>query len=214
MDGSYTLEFVLAEGAALLVVDMQNDFVHDRGAIAQAGNRVDQYQRLVPTVRSIRSAARRAAVPVWVIGMSHNEENDGYDAWVQRRRGRGHPDTCRTGSWGQQFYEGVEPEPGDQVFWKHRYSAFAGTDLQERLRAQGVRTLVLVGLNTNTCVESTAREAHLLGFHVVVARDATACQFEDSFEPSLTNIHRHFGIVSTSEDVKKCWKETAENGIQ
>ncbi|MBB6636500.1 cysteine hydrolase family protein [Cohnella thailandensis] len=209
----YTLESVLEEGAALLVVDMQNDFVHDRGAVALAGNRVKHYQRLVPTVRMLRGAAREASIPIWLIGMSHNEENDGDDAWTMRRRGRGHPNTCRTGTWGQRFYEGVEPEQEDQVFWKHRYSAFTGTDLQERLQTQGIRTLVLVGLNTNTCVESTAREAHLLGFHVVVVRDATACQFEDAFEPSLTNIHRHFGIVAQSEDVRKCWKETAKNGV-
>lgn len=202
----YNLAAVLEESAALLIVDMQNDFVHDEGAFSKSGSRVAQYQALIAPIQRLRRVAREGMIPVWLLGMSHNDSNDGNDAWMKRRKGRGHPDTCRTGEWGQLFHEDVQPEAGDHVLWKHRYSAFTGTTLEEDLHCAGIRTLVFAGLNTNTCVECTVREAHLLGFHVVVIRDATACQYEDAYEPSLINIERHFGIVTTSNELITYWK--------
>lgn len=202
----YTPEIALQEQTALFVIDMQNDFVHQEGAFGRAGYDVMKYQRLVPVIQDLTRHARLSGVPVLVAGMSHNEENDGDDAWIQRRRGTGHPDSCRTGTWGAEFFQGLEPHAEDTVIWKHRYSAFVNTPLHGMLAEMGVKTLVFTGINTNTCVESTIRDAHLLGYHVLLVRDATACAYDDAYEPSLRNIARHFGFVVESEQIKTIWK--------
>ncbi|WP_020617982.1 cysteine hydrolase family protein [Paenibacillus daejeonensis] len=202
---NYNLERVLSEPAALLVIDMQNDFVHERGAFAQSGYRVSGYQAIIPAMKELIEAARTASVPVVWVGMSHNELNDGEDAWSQRRAGSNHPASCRTGTWGADLYHELEPGMEEMVVWKHRYSAFVQTRLHQLLADRGIRTLVAVGINTNTCVESTLRDAHLIGYHVVLAQDATTCLFSDAYEPSLRNIERHFGIVSDTATIMQRW---------
>jgi len=202
---NYTLERVLAEPTALLIIDMQNDFVHERGIFAQSGYRVSGYWSIIPPMKRLIEAARAAGVPVIWIGMSHNELNDGDDAWSQRRAGRNHPASCRTGTWGADLYHELEPGMEEMVVWKHRYSAFVQTRLHQLLADRGIRTLVAAGINTNTCVESTLRDAHLIGYHVALAGDATACLFPDAYEPSLRNIERHFGLVSDTETIMRSW---------
>jgi ureidoacrylate peracid hydrolase len=206
MEETYDLLALLREPTALLVIDMQNDFVHDEGAFSHAGFDVGPYQALIPQILNLRKAAKEKDISTWIVGMSHNATNDGNDAWIKRRRGKGHPDTCRTGTWGQGFYTDMEPAVDDKVMLKHRYSAFVGTDLHERLQEEQLNTLVICGINTNTCVESTARDAHMLGYHVIVIRDATACAYTDAYVPSLHNIERHFGLVAQTNDIVHIWK--------
>ncbi|MFS0726822.1 cysteine hydrolase family protein [Paenibacillus sp. 1P07SE] len=206
----YTLEKVLQEPAALLVIDMQNDFVHERGAFAQSGYRVAGYQAIIPAIKRIIDKARTAEVPVVWVGMSHNELNDGEDAWSQRRAGSNHPASCRTGTWGADLYHELEPGIAEMVIWKHRYSAFVQTRLHQLLAERGIRTLIAVGINTNTCVESTLRDAHLIGYHVVLAKDATTCLFPDAYEPSLRNIERHFGIVSNTRTIMQAFSNARQ----
>ncbi|MCR2805696.1 cysteine hydrolase [Paenibacillus soyae] len=201
----YTLGTVMGEPAALLIIDMQNDFVHDKGVFAQAGYDVKRYQAIIPAMRRLIDQARHAGIPVLWIGMSHNELNDGKDAWMARRLGSQHPPSCRTGSWGADLYRELEAGIDEMMIWKHRYSAFVQTRLQQLLEERGIKTLVAAGINTNTCVESTLRDAHLIGYHVVLAKDATACAFQDAYEPSLRNIARHFGIVSDTEAIMELW---------
>jgi ureidoacrylate peracid hydrolase len=203
----YTLEAVLDEPTALLIIDMQNDFVHDKGAFALAGYAVKGYHAILPAMKRLIGSAREAGVPVVWIGMSHNEMNDGKDAWVARRLGSHHPPTCRTGTWGADLYRELEVGIDEMMVWKHRYSAFVQTKLHQLLEERGIKTLVAAGINTNTCVESTLRDAHLIGYHVVLAKDATACAYPDAYEPRLRNIARHFGIVSESEEVMRQWSE-------
>lgn len=81
----------------------------------------------------------------------------------------------RPGLPGNAFKEIVRPEPGEPVVEKSVNSAFIGTDLEERLRSNGIGTLVVVGLTTEHCVSSTVRVADDLGFETYVVSDATAC---------------------------------------
>jgi ureidoacrylate peracid hydrolase len=207
MSLAYSVQSVHQEATALFVIDMQNDFVHERGAFALGGYSVSGYQRIVPVISDLIAAAEAGGIPVWMIGMSHNEENDGDDAWVQRRTASNHPVTCRSETWGAEFYKPLKPLEKHNVFYKHRYSAFVDTNLHEQLQQDHIKTIVFVGLNTNTCVESTVRDAHLLGYHVIVIRDATACAYEDAYEPSLRNIERHFGFVTMSQTITPIWRE-------
>ncbi len=113
----------------------------------------------------------------------------------ERRKAKNHPNSCRENTWGVDFYGNIRPEKEDIIIKKHRYTAFINPALDPLLQSMGVETLVVTGINTNTCVESTVRDAHHLDYHVIVIEDATTAAFLDAYEPTLLNIKRHFGAV-------------------
>ena len=88
---------------------------------------------------------------------------------------------------------------------KHRYSAFVNTDLDLILKAQQIKTLLITGTATNVCVESTARHAHMLDYHVVFLCDLTAASDPGLHEATLQNIQKYFGYVTASDDIQALW---------
>ena len=104
------------------------------------------------------------------------------------------------------FAPGFEPEPDDLVVIKQRYSGFVGTELAALLRDRGIRTVVLVGLTTDVCVGSTARDAFHHEFHTVTLADCTAEQTLARYESGLATLAANFGRVCTSEEVLAAWQ--------
>jgi nicotinamidase-related amidase len=104
------------------------------------------------------------------------------------------------------FAPGFEPGPDDLIVVKTRYSGFVGTDLAAQLRARGIRTVVLVGLTTDICVSTTARDAFHHEFHTVTLSDCTAEQTLARHEAGLASLAANFGRVCTSEDVLAAWQ--------
>ena len=114
----------------------------------------------------------------------------------------------------EEFYETV-PAPDDIILPKHRYSAFIGTPLDSILRANAIRTLILTGVATNVCVESTARDGFMMDYHIVVASDLTAGVSEEVKRMSLYNIGTFFGEVVESERIISTWKRDFKpKGVQ
>ncbi len=115
-------------------------------------------------------------------------------------------EVCLPGSWGEQFTE-VDVQPGEIVLRKHRYSAFVDTGLEVMLRQRGIRTVVLVGFATNVCVESTARDASMRDFYVVVAEDGvgTRDSARARHENALAEIAGCFGIVVPARRILDVW---------
>ncbi len=123
--------------------------------------------------------------------------------------------TYRPGQEGCEFKEVVRPAAGEQVVDKHTNSAFIGTELEGKLRAAGVNTLVIVGVITNNSVEATARMAGNLGFHTTVGSDATATfdrvdyygvprTADDVHAMSLANLQDEYAaILSTAEVLER-----------
>ncbi len=118
----------------------------------------------------------------------------------------------RTGSPGSEIKEIVLPQEGEPVIQKRVNSAFIGTDLEERLRREGITTLIITGLTTNHCVETTTRMAGNLGFHTYLVSDATATfdrqgsdgvlhTAEEIQAMTLTNLHQEFATIVTTDDV-------------
>ncbi|MCL7745672.1 cysteine hydrolase [Halalkalibacter alkaliphilus] len=194
--------------SALVVIDMQNDFVANGGAFSQAGFDVKRYQALEPVIYRMIVTARENKIPIIFVAMTHNDGNDGNGAWKKRRIARKHPNSCREGTWGVEPYGRLHPTKDDVLFYKHRYSAFTNDHFNNYLSAEGIETLVFTGINTNTCVESTIRDAHMKDYHVVLVKDATTCAFKDAYLPSITNIERHFGAVISSGDWLAYYSET------
>jgi ureidoacrylate peracid hydrolase len=112
------------------------------------------------------------------------------------------------GTWGCDWYE-VFPEPQDRIVTKHRFSAFIGTDLDQVLRARGIRTLLISGIGTSVCVESTARMGYQLDYEVVLLADCCAAYTQKVHDGTVRNIAVHFGDVVREEDVRAAWAAPA-----
>jgi len=202
-------EWVDPASSALLVVDMQNDFCHPRGAFAKRGLDVSLAQEILPTLKRLMEKARQAGVPVIVIRVVRGPDT----AWPALNRLTQYnfgPDFIPVfveGTWGAQLLEGFEPAPGDIRLDKNRYGAFTGTNLDLILRNRGVKTLVMSGGATNVCVESTAREGFMLDYNVVVVEDACASVTRELHEGTLASIRGWFGRVEKSHDVIAAWEK-------
>lgn len=207
---------VAARHTALLVIDMQNEFCSSDGHIAKSGKNITAAQGLAKQLPAFISTARAAGVLIIFVGNVYTTPANHYlsDVWLEqaarRRAGGGTLDPiCARGAWGAEFYGDVRPEPTDPVVTKHRYSAFHNTDLDTILRAHAIRTVVLTGVVTNVCVETTAREAHVRDYYVVLLDDGTAAYSQADHEATLRNIDRFFGEVSTTEALRGVWGSVA-----
>jgi ureidoacrylate peracid hydrolase len=191
----------------LLVVDVQNDFLADGGWFHKhKGHDLEGMRRAVDNADRLIGLARAAGVRPIFIQAIYDEK------WLSKPMLERHAlvglDTehCQAGTWGAEFYV-VRPEPDDEIIVKHRYSAFVGTELDTLLRAQGVQNLVFVGVTTNVCVESTARDGYMRDYHIVVVEDCTASYDEGPHQATLANIRRAFGRVATAEEIVSVWRE-------
>lgn len=190
----------------LLVVDVQNDFLADGGWFAKHGQNLDGMREAVQNADRLIGVARSAGVRPIFIQAIYDEK------WLSKPMLERHQlvgfDThhCQEGTWGAEFYV-VSPAPDDEVIVKHRYSAFIGTELDTLLRAQGVENLIIVGVTTNVCVESTARHGYMLDYHIVVVDDCTASYDEEPHQATLANIRRAFGRVASSDQIVSVWRE-------
>src|SRR5919106_833740 len=109
---------------AVALVDYQNDFCHERGAVGQMGQSAEAAAAIYPQIEELLEAARAAGVPRIFIRVAHSEWTD-TPAWTKRGSGV-HPfdvPVVREGTWGAEFYR-VVPQPDELVLTKHRYSAF------------------------------------------------------------------------------------------
>jgi ureidoacrylate peracid hydrolase len=186
--------------AALVVIDVQNDFVHSEGGGARVGYNVAESQARMPAVHRAIEGCRRSEIPVIFVRTEHNPWTDDA-AWTTRLGGAVVRErVCAGGSWGAEFYE-VKPLPGEPVVTKHRYSAFVSTDLELVLRSLGVGHLGFCGFSANVCVESSLRHGFMLGFKVTLLEDATFASYsQEEMDATVHNVRTYFGDVSTVDD--------------
>ncbi|MFJ4798705.1 cysteine hydrolase family protein [Kitasatospora purpeofusca] len=159
--------------SALLVVDLQNDFC--AGPLAAARFPGDPERLARVAANSVRAVelARAAGLDVLFVRFLGDPVHQG-PAWRRRDALLGKRPKCLEGSWGAEFH-GVRPRPGEEVFTKRAvFDAFLDERLEPYLRRRGIEHLVLAGLFADVCVDSTARTAFQLGFHLTVLRDCTA----------------------------------------
>jgi ureidoacrylate peracid hydrolase len=195
--------------AALIVVDVQNDFCHPEGAAGKRGRDLSQIGPATERLAHLLGEARRVGLPVIFIRTEHGPWTDS-ESWLGRNKTE--PEqrvpTCVEGTWGCDFYA-VAPQPGERVVIKHRYSAFRGTDLDLILRARGIRTVLICGVATNVCVETSAREAYMHDYEIVFLADCSAAYSQAEHDATLYNMAQHFGEVAREEEVCAAWAATA-----
>lgn len=210
-----TLEEKVAPAhTALLVIDMQNDFCAMGGLVSRDGRDISPAQAMAKRLPALLDAARAAGVLMVFVRCHYTAEGNPYlsDVWLEqaaRERNGGYTSipVCRDGEWEGDWYEGVRPQPGDVVVTKHRYDAFQGTDLDLVLRSHGIRTLVLTGVVTNVCVETTARAGFVRDYYIALVEDGCAAYVREDHEQTLRNIRRFFGVTPSSAELCAIWAE-------
>ncbi len=209
-------ELVKPEHSAVAVVDMQNDFCHKDGffgkgkldshGYAQKPADLSQIDRIVPNIIQLLDVARSVGARVYFI---RTFMDDRYlPRMLKLRKVRIGRSTvlCPEGEWGSDWYNGLVPRPGDTVITKHVYSAFIGTNFGDALEEEKVQTLIVTGTITNVCCESTIRDGCMLGFYMIAPRDCMASPSQTDHERALADIDNFYGVVTTSEEIIRCWK--------
>ena len=190
--------------AALIVVDVQNDFVSPEGSAGKRGEDVGAAMAMIPNLTGLIDQARRVGLTIIYIRTIHSDWTD-TASWVYRTSQKSGLSTCREGSWGAEFYDGIAPLPTERVVIKHRYSAFINTDLNTVLKARGVQSVLVCGVATNVCVETTARDGYMYDYYVTMIDDCSAAYDAKLHMSTLENIRRHFGLVASSNQIIETW---------
>ncbi|WP_366657461.1 isochorismatase family cysteine hydrolase [Fodinicurvata sp. EGI_FJ10296] len=196
---------------AVLVIDMQNDFLAPGFGAEKAGRDLAPGRAIVPGLQRLIAGARRAGATVAHVGfltLPDNASDSG--PWLaQRRRSTWSSDTlCLQGSPGADFLAELTPAPGDLVISKFRYSAFAATPMDVLLRARGIRTVIITGVSTNACVESTLRYAMELSYYIVVPTDGVASWSQPLHDATLENVNHRFGLTPVINEILEIWKSS------
>ncbi len=174
---------------ALIVVDMQNDFVKEGGTLV-----VPDAEATVPTIRGLLGSARESGIKVVFTQDTHNEGDPEWEIW---------PEHVREGSWGWEIVEELKPLEDEVVIRKVRYDAFYGTHLDHFLRIWDVDTLIICGTVANICVHYTAASAALRWYGVIIPKDATSALDPFDLEASLRQTSFLFaGRITTSEAIE------------
>ena len=198
---------------ALIVVDVQNDFCHGEGAFSRH-TKIDltHAQKAVSALSSFTESVRAVGIPIIFVRTEHSPWTDS-PAWANRMDGRAKQmSICAAGSWGSQFYRLI-PQQTDYIVIKHRYSAFFETDLDLVLKSCGIENLLITGLLTNVCVESTVRDACNRDYDVVLVEDCCGALDIGEHEAAIRTICAYFGQVADSHTVLSVLDNHCNEGV-
>ncbi|MEE4451541.1 isochorismatase family cysteine hydrolase [Novosphingobium resinovorum] len=199
-------DMIAPERTALIVVDVQVDFAAPEGLIGRFGVDLAPAEAAIDRIEPLIAAARRAGATVGFMRVMTRPETDSNTlrTLMARRGTPGAEGICRIGSGGEDYYR-VAPQPGDIEVSKLAYSSFHGTDFEQQLRARGIDTLVMTGLTTECCVDSTTRDAFHRDFHTFVVSDACAAYEPDLHAHALKALAANTSLLVTSEAVIAAW---------
>ncbi len=207
------LDGLAARRAVLLVVDMQRDFLDPRGYAARAGLDISRLQAAILPVGTLLDAARAAGVMIVHTRQGHGPDLADCPPYKLARSRKAGAEIGSNGPLGRllirgeaghDFVDELQPIAGETILDRPGYSAFARTDLAQRLRAREIDTLLLCGITTEVCVSSTLRDAIDRGYRCITVGDACASGFADLHEAALRMISIEggiFGSVADSEQV-------------
>jgi ureidoacrylate peracid hydrolase len=201
-----TLKDWIAPGrTALLLIDMQRDFALPEGLLGKSGKDMQAPQEAIRHAAGLAEAARKAGVPCIFVRLitRPRDETEFLREWKARRHDDG-AQLCEEGTPGAEFV-GAQPKGGELVFSKKRYNAFIGTGLDTALRSEGIDTLVVAGLTTECCIDSSVREAFERNYHVFVVEDATACYQPELHQAALAALGLNCALIVRAGDVLSAW---------
>jgi nicotinamidase-related amidase/catechol 2,3-dioxygenase-like lactoylglutathione lyase family enzyme len=190
--------------AALLVIDMQNAFVHEKGTLGISGVDTKRLAAIVPSMKRLIERCQDVGIPViWTI-----QEHLATDASRARKRLASHTAkrkqiSALSGSWDAEIIDQLKPLAANPTFVirKHRFGAFHQTRLELLLRQLGTQTLFITGTTTNACVETSIREAYLRDYDVVAVPDCISGVNEEWERTAQKIWAQYFGVLHDSDEV-------------
>ena len=179
---------------AVLVIDMQRDFLDPGAPIATPGGLA-----LIPTINRLTRRARDRGMPVIFTQEMHRADKSDFGIELEFE-----PPHCLEGTPGMDLAEALDVAPGDyRVLNKRRYDAFLGTDLEGLLRTLRIENLLIAGVCTDICVTSTVQHARNLDLRCYVVRDAVAGTSPARHEAALLCLEHVFGYVVRLDEVER-----------
>jgi nicotinamidase-related amidase len=192
---------------ALLVIDVQIDFVAATGVMGLAGVDLAGLSPALERIERVIAAARSAGVTVGFVRVVTRPETDSEALKLFMAR-KGLPPQalaiCREGTHGADYHR-VRPVPGDLEIRKPLYSSFVATRLEEQLRERGVDTVVVVGFTTECCVDCTVRDAFHRNFNVFVVADACAAYSAELHQGALNALAANCALLLEADAVLAAW---------
>ncbi len=183
---------------AMIVVDMQNAFLHDQGSVATMGLDITYMKETVTPVTRLVQACHDTGIPI--IFTRYVLRPDYTDAGLREER---RPGACASGSlvagtWDADLDSRMDVRDTDYILDKNRYSSFYNTNLEVILRGLQTDTLIVCGVTTEICVDSTIRDAYFRDFRILVPEDAVAATDIERHHGTLRTIEYGFGTVTTT----------------
>src|SRR5215467_3375667 len=184
----------------LIVVDIQNGFLSKGGSYDRLGMNIENYQKVVPTIKHLIEFCRNLQIPVFYTEAVR--EPSGIDLLLNihnilprtREERIEKIPICVRGTWDAQTIDEIKPTEKDHVVVKRRDSAFQDTELRVWLQSIGVNTLVFCGVDTSICVETSIRDAFNLGYDIILISDATASGTKSHYETTLARVRDYYGL--------------------
>jgi len=191
---------------AVLVIDVQNDFCSPDGWFGRVGHNLPIIHAAVEKLKGFLGPARDAGnTMIFVRGIYDRKYLS--QAMIERHERDGLPlEHCLEGTWGADYFE-IQPAPSDISLIKHRYSAFIGTELDGILKERKIENLIMTGITSNVCVESTARDGYMYDYRIVFVKDCTGTYSQVLHDATLQNIRRSFGVVAGSDELIEAWRK-------
>jgi len=187
---------------ALIVIDMQNVWVKE-GMPAYTPH----CEAIVPNINCLAAAMRNAGGTVWWVRAIYGDDAPrSWSAYMEFLDPKFISDMLAAlteGHEGAALWHALDIRPGDQHVIKRRFSALiqGSSDLDARLRAAGIDTVIVTGTATNVCCESTARDAFMLNYRTLVVADANATTSDEAHNASLNALFNRFADVFTTDEV-------------
>lgn len=200
-------EWVDAARTAMLLVDIQNDYIAPGGAFARERKNLSMARAMVPQVRRLLDGARETGVMRVFIQQTLLERavSESPSHLLFRTRDGRNPEYAALGTWGHEVVEDLAPQSDELRVLKFRSSAFVATNLDMLLRSNGIRTVVVVGLWSDGCVFATASHASWLDYYVVVPEDCIAASDQARHAAALTLLRaRH--PTTPADEIIAAWK--------
>lgn len=200
-------DMIAPEHTALVVIDIQTDFAAPFGLLGRMGVDLSPVAAAIDRITPLIAAARTAGATVAFMRVVTRPETDtrALRTLMERRGTPGGEAICRIADGGADYYR-LLPEPGDIEIEKLMFSSFHGTDLDGQLRASGIDTLVVTGISTDCCVDSTVRDAFHRDYNVFVVSDACAAYEPDLHSGTLNVLQKNCALLVTSDAVAAAWR--------
>jgi ureidoacrylate peracid hydrolase len=199
---AHSVESLNANKTALIVVDMQNYFMGE-GQPSEC----PVAREIVPNVNRLADTLRRAGgLVVWIQTLAGRETLESWSTYYERmtpEKGEGRISGMSPGGSGYDLWPDLDVREADEVVIKNRYSAFirGSSNLEEMLRRRGMDTILITGVSTSTCCESTARDGMMLNFRTMMISDGCAAPDDYLHNATLNNFYLQFGDVQSTDDV-------------